>query len=228
MSSEISKPEKTIIEKIWIKLHRYLSHNNRIKTLSSYLISFLPENEKLDCLDVGCGDMKIAETIMKERPLTDWICLDIYELPENLKGDEKYSKYRSFDGLNMPFNSQKFDYVLLCDVLHHSLDQKFLLSECARVGEKIIIKDHFQYGFFSNLILKWMDIFGNRAYGVHIPGHYFTQSSFDKLCNESGLRILKLNIGIKLYDHLPIIRSILSPKWQFIAILEESSSETAC
>ncbi|MGI9159885.1 MAG: hypothetical protein ACR2K1_09050, partial [Saprospiraceae bacterium] len=101
------------------------------------------------------------------------------------------------------------------------LNPEELLRECARVGKTIILKDHFQYGFFSNLMLKWMDRFGNQAYGVHIPGRYFSSESFNALCSNVGLRIVNLQTGIRLYDHLPIISTVLRPEWQFIAVLEK-------
>lgn len=222
MSSEISKTEKSLWDKWWILLHQRTSHKTRVRLLADRFSTILPSDRPTTCLDIGCGDMQIAELIKSAKPNTLWTCMDIYPLPEHFQGMEKWHKYQHFDGVNIPTESNSFDYVLLCDVLHHSLNPEELLRECARVGKTIILKDHFQYGFFSNLMLKWMDQFGNQAYGVHIPGRYFSTKSFNALCSNIGLRVADIQTGIRLYDHLPIIRKVLRPEWQFIAVLEKT------
>ena len=222
MSSEISKLNKTGWDKWWIKLHQKASHKTRVLLLADIFSKIIENNksQSIKCLDVGCGDMQIAELIAARNLHTNWTCIDIYPLPDELKSSEKWKKYRPFDGLKIPFENQSFDFVVLCDVLHHSLAPASLLIECARVGKKVIIKDHFQYGFISNLLLKWMDRFGNQAYGVHIPGRYFSIESFMTLCHENNLRVSQKQIGIQLYEHLPVLRKLLRPKWQFWALVE--------
>ena len=223
MSSEISKLKKSGWDKWWINLHQKTSHKTRVRLLADIFSKIIADDPRptVRCLDVGCGDMTIAELLAKSNTNTEWTCLDIYQLPDELKSLERWQKYRSFDGLNMPFENGAFEFVVLSDVLHHSLDPSRLLAECARVGQKIMVKDHFQYGFFSNLVLEWMDRFGNQAYGVHIPARYFSEASFAALCRENGLRISRQKTGIQLYGHLPILRNLLRPKWQFWAIVEK-------
>lgn len=224
MSSEISKLEKNRWEKWWIKLHQRASHQTRVLHLAGIFSNIIKagQNGPVKCLDVGCGDMQIAELVAASNPNTDWACLDIYPLPEDLKSQARYLKYRSFDGQHIPAEDQSFDYVLLCDVLHHSLHAAPLLRACARVGKRVIVKDHYQYGFFSNLVLKWMDRFGNQAYGVHIPGKYFSVESFEALCRECGLQIVQQQVGIQLYGHLAVLRWVLRKEWQFWAVLEKT------
>ena len=226
MSSDISKLEKSRWDKWWIKLHQRTSHSTRVRQLARIFSGIMEDgkNVKVKCLDVGCGDMQIAELIAAANAKTIWTCLDIYPLPEDLKSQEKWQKYRSFDGQHIPTEDQSFDYVLLCDVLHHSLDPALVLRECARVGKKIIVKDHYQYGYFSNLILKWMDRFGNQAYGVHIPGKYFSVDGFSALCRKCGLEIVQQQAGIQLYGHLPVLRRVLRKEWQFWAVLENQDA----
>lgn len=224
MSSDISKLVKSRWDKWWIRLHQMVSHRTRVRQLSDLFGKLLSEEIKKDikCLDVGCGDMTIAEQIAVSNPNTAWTCLDIYPLPDKLKDAEKWKKYVAFDGMHIPFEDNSFDMVLLCDVLHHSLEPKTILGECLRVGHQVIVKDHYQYGFFSNLILKWMDRFGNQAYGVHIPGKYFSVDSFTTLYTEAGAKMIREEKGIQLYQHLPIVRSLLRPKWQFWAVLTKA------
>lgn len=223
MSSPIALNKKGIIKDILIRLHQRLSHHRRISILSRRIAEIIEEEfkdkDKIHCLDVGCGDMKIAESINEANKKTLWNCIDIYDLPEDLRGTEKWAKYKRFNGVNIPFEDKSMDVVLFCDVLHHAGDNTIkLLKEAARVGKVVIVKDHFEYSFYSRLMLKVMDFIGNWGYGVKLPTRYFTKKGIEDLCRMSGLSIKRLYIGIDLYSHIPIARNILKPKWQFIVL----------
>ena len=73
-------------------------------------------------------------------------------------------------------------------------------------------------------MLKLMDIVGNWGYGISIPKRYFSKNSFNKIVEDAGLKIIELKVGIRLYDHLPIVKFVLRPKWQFIAVLTTSNN----
>ncbi len=228
MSSPIALKTRGAIRNALIKIHQGLSHFSRISILSHKISEAINEefNEKgeVRCLDVGCGDMKIAEAIHELNPKTSWTCIDIYTLPEHLKKSEKWAKYRKFDGENIPFEDKSMDVVIFCDVLHHSGDKaEILLREAARVGKSVIIKDHYEYSPYSRLMLKLMDLVGNWGYGVKIPKRYFTEESFEGICDRAGLKIKNLIKEIDLYSHIPFLKRILKPKWQFIAVLNEKN-----
>ena len=60
----------------------------------------------------------------------------------------------------------KFNFCLIIDVLHHigiNNDNKIFIitKKLKKLSKYIIIKDHFQYGAFSNFMLIAMDFFGN-------------------------------------------------------------------
>jgi SAM-dependent methyltransferase len=228
MSSPIALPKKDFIKSTLIWVHQIISHNHRTKILcekfASYIDNYFHSSKEIRCLDVGCGDMSIAENINNRNPRTFWKCIDIYDLPNNLKDSVKWRNYQKFDGLHIPFSEKSMDVVLLCDVLHHSgSNALILLKEAARVGEIIIVKDHFEYSFYSRTMLYLMDIIGNWGYGVKLPNRYFTIKSFQKLYYLAGLDAKKIDIGIDLYSRLPLIKYLLRPKWHFIAILESES-----
>jgi hypothetical protein len=63
-----------------------------------------------------------------------------------------------------------------------------------------------------------MDFLGNWSYGVNVPKRYLTRDSFASLLSASQLELLSLSIGIELYQHLPIVRHFIDPRWQFIAV----------
>ncbi|MDJ1473002.1 methyltransferase domain-containing protein [Cytophagaceae bacterium DM2B3-1] len=226
MSSPIVNIQKGIIRKLLIHFHQKASHNRRTCILTQLLKQniidcFSTKDTNVHCLDVGCGDMIIAESINESLPNTIWQCIDIHPLPEGLENNAKWKKYKTFDGSYIPFADKSFDVITFCDVLHHAGENTpVLLTEAARTGKIVLIKDHFEYSYYSRLMLKMMDIVGNWAYGINIPERYFTKKRFSKLCEGAGLEIIDMNNHIQLYEHLPIVRTILSPKWQFIAVLK--------
>jgi hypothetical protein len=92
-----------------------------------------------------------------------------------------------------------------------------LLESAGRVGRWVLIKDHLEYGWWSRQMLRTMDFIGNYGYGVTVPTRYFDRDRFQCLCRDAGLRVVELGVGIQLYAHLPLVRSLLSPDWQFMA-----------
>ena len=173
------------------------------------------------CLDVGCGDLGILERIQNAIPETVWQGLDIYDLPGHLTDDPKWNCYLKFNGRDFHFPDQSVEIVLFCDMLHHANESiPYLMKEACRVGKTVIIKDSFEYSLYSRLMLKAMDFVGNWGYGVPLPEKYFTIHSFKSLCGRSGFEIKKMDIGVQLYGHLPVLRDILRPEWQFFAVLD--------
>jgi SAM-dependent methyltransferase len=228
MSSPIASGQNTVVKRLLVDIHQKASHHTRLHILANKISTLLLQsqgNTNLKCLDVGCGDMVLAELIQEALPKTSWKCIDIHPLPTSLDKDEKWKKYSQFDGHSIPFNDKEFDFVFFCDVLHHTEENLLaLLKEAARVAHFVVVKDHFEYGLFSRSILQLMDIVGNWGYGVSIPKAYFNLRSFEKFSQNADLRIKEMNIGLHLYGHLPVVRNILRPKWQFLALLESHST----
>lgn len=226
MSSPIASSDKSVIKKALISFHQKASHNHRVDLLSNMLGGTIgnlyPNLESIKCLDIGCGDMTIAENIKAMNPKTDWTCIDIHPLPKELENEEKWKKYRQFDGLHIPFEDNTFQASLFCDVLHHiDADLTENIKEAARVSETVIIKDHFEYTLYSRNMLKIMDIVGNWGYGVSIPDKYFSKKRFQKLVDDCGLEIVDIDAHIPLYQHNLVLNTILRPEWQFIAVLRK-------
>ena len=227
MSSPIALKAKNSLRKLLISFHQKASHDNRVETLSNIFAEMInglqTEQDQIRCLDIGCGDMTLAEKISaKTDKQLVWSCIDIHELPDDLKADPKWSKYQMFDGQNIPFAGGEFEIAIIVDVLHHDLkNAEHLVQEAARVSKRILIKDHYEYGFYSRTMLKLMDFVGNWAYGVEIPRKYFSIVQFKNLISASKLKICKEIRNIKLYDRVPMVQKILSEKWQFIALIEK-------
>ncbi len=227
MSSPIALKAKTSLRKFLISFHQKASHDSRVEALSTIFADMIngldTDRDQIRCLDIGCGDMSLAEKISSkvDKDLV-WSCIDIHELPEHFKTDPRWSKYQMFDGQNIPFGDEEFEIAIIVDVLHHDLkNAEHLVQEASRVSNRILIKDHYEYGLYSRTMLKLMDFVGNWAYGVEIPKKYFSIPQFKNLISISKLKICEEIRNIKLYDRIPLVQKILSEKWQFIALIEK-------
>lgn len=221
MSSPIALKKKSLAHNALINLHQLLSHKRRVSILSEKIADLISdefrETELIRCVDVGCGDMQIAEIVGIYNPKTVWNCIDIHDLPEN--AGDKWGKYKKFDGINIPYDDKSMDVVLFCDVLHHAGDNAVhLLRDAGRAGRRVIVKDHFEYSCYSRLMLRLMDIIGNWGYGIKIPERYFTVQRFREVCLSAGLSVKRIETGVDLYPNF--LRFLLRPEWQFIAVLE--------
>jgi SAM-dependent methyltransferase len=166
--------------------------------------------------------MTISENIAAAHPNIQWSCTDIHPLPPQLGDSLKWKKYRPFDGRNLPFETASFDVVMLSDVLHHCMPQaEALLREANRVGKYVIVKDHYECGFFSRQMLRLMDFVGNYGYGVGIPSRYFTPETFAGIYKQAGLHAKTHQRGIDLYADFPLLKFLLNKDWQFVAVLEK-------
>jgi hypothetical protein len=223
MSSPIALESKAAPRRALVGLHQTLSHGHRVDVLAERIalhVESLVPRGRVRCLDVGCGDMTLAEEIHSRAPRSDWRCLDVHDLPADLHCEQRWNKYRAFDGRTIPYGEREFDIALLCDVLHHAPeDAARLLAEAGRVAQRVLVKDHFEYGSYSRTMLRLMDFVGNWGYGVNVPHQYFTREAFTRLATEQGFVITALDCGLSLYEHLPVARTVLRPDWHFIAVL---------
>ncbi len=224
MSSPLASNKKSIFKKSLISVHKKLSHNHRIeilgKIISAQIVTLRSADNETKILDIGCGDMSLMETIQTYVDNVNPTCLDIYPLPEKFSDDLRWKKYRQFDGQNIPYDDNTFEFSILSDVLHHDFGNSFnLLKESLRVSKFTIIKDHFQRSAYSRFMLKLMDIVGNWGYGVALPENYFTETSFKELLKDvNAVEVKRIN-NIELYSHNYLLSKILKADWQFISII---------
>ena len=118
-------------------------------------------------------------------------------------------------------NKIKFDLVIAVDVLHHiGIDQApKILQKLSKVSNNVIIKDHFEHGFLSRHLLRFVDFYANYAYGVNIPKKYFDYLSWDLVVKKSSLKQVKLIKNFQQHDGL--FNLILNKKHHFISILKK-------
>lgn len=225
MSSPLAKQDKSAFDIALNSVHQSLSHSRRIGILANLLsdvVNRLPAHQA--CADIGCGDLTLSSLVARSVPGSSWTGLDIHPPPATPLPGTSWAHYRQFDGINLPFDDQALDVGLFCDVLHHVPPEirRDLLADALRACRKIVVKDHFEYGIYSRTMLRLMDFVGNYGYGVSVPDAYFTRDGFTELVLAAGGTIETIDVGVDLYGHLPLVRTMLRPNWHFVATISRA------
>jgi len=176
------------------RAHGTLVHSRRIRRLSQQLAELIPPNAEV--LDVGCGDGKLAALIQQLRPDVKMQGIDV------LVRDKTEVPIKRFDGVTIPFPDKSVDVTMFVDVLHHTEDPNVLLQEASRVAKKfIVIKDHTDDGFLSNVTLRFMDWVGNKPHGVVLPYNYWRERQWRQAFEELKFEIVAWHKDLKLYPY---------------------------
>jgi len=174
------------------KVHARYVYGKRVSVLASIIEQLVPANATV--LDLGCGDGLVGQHILQHR---DDIKLFGAEV---LLRTKTFIPAVSFDGWRLPFETERFDAVMMIDVLHHAQDLPAILLEAARISKKyLIIKDHLVDRFLAKPTLRFMDIVGNIRYGVNLPFGYLSKSDWLKVFQQCDLKIDRWNHKIGLY-----------------------------
>jgi SAM-dependent methyltransferase len=175
--------------------HGRFVHARRSRVLAEHFSRLLPRG--VTVLDVGCGDGRVARSLLERRP-----DLLIAGVDVRVRDDSGIA-VTEFDGKTLPFAAEAWDAVLLCDVLHHAASPVDLLAEAARVARsRVVIKDHLVQGILARPTLRLMDFLGNAPHGVASPGNYFTPDQWSAAYRHCGLSLLEDRLRLGLY-----------PKW---------------
>lgn len=204
-----------IFRKFLSKFKEIISQKYRREVLSevicdevSKLIN-IKENNKIKFLDYGSGynPVLIKSVINKlsnryKESSFEAFCYDFYA-DDHLKllNKNKNIIFKKIDDIE---DAGKHDFCLIIDVLHHigvENDEKIskLIKKLKLKSQFIIIKDHFQFGFFSNLLLIIMDLFSNYGDGTKIPKIYFNVNSYERLIFKNNFNEIKRINNKKYY-----------------------------
>tara|TARA_X000000950_G_scaffold202354_1_gene243573 strand:- start:1166 stop:1870 length:705 start_codon:yes stop_codon:yes gene_type:complete len=200
------------------------------KNLEKYINKNKNKDKNFNFLDYGAGYnpilikkiIKKLSSKYKKKNFTAY-CYDFYDKKKiNELNTNKKIVFKHIHKLRLS-KIKSYNFCLVVDVIHHiNIDNKKkiidLLKFLKKKSKLIIIKDHLQYGFISNLILIFMDLLGNYGDGTRIPTKYFNEHIFNNFVSQAKLKKIKMIKGISLYKPYWLILS--NPKYQFISILK--------
>jgi ubiquinone/menaquinone biosynthesis C-methylase UbiE len=229
MISSPSARDGQVTERLVAVPYHRLAHRRRVTQLADRLADVINGElggSDLACIDVGCGDMSLAEQLAARLTGSSWSCVDVQPAPAALAGDERWFRYQQFDGRHLPFPEIVLDVALFCDVFHHvpEVARPELFAEGLRVARRVVVKDHLEYGRLSRFTLHLMDLFGNWGYGVPVTARYFSEASFEALLQKVGCVETTRVHPLQLYRHLPLGTVLLPGRWHFISVLATPSS----
>ncbi len=217
-NSKTSKNKKLLI--LISDLIRKIFGGDRIKRLSLVMIKISKEihkkdKRKINILDFGCGSMEISKKLEKLSYVKNIVGVDTYSGKFKTK-KMQYLQYEEF----FKKNRKTFDLIIAVDVLHHiGIDKSYkTLKELSKYSKNIIIKDHFEYGYFSRQLLRFVDFYANYAYDVSIPKKYFDHLSWKKTIKKSNLKEIKMIKSFQQHDGL--FNLILNKRHHFVSHLK--------
>ncbi len=198
----------------WIgRWHQTFVFHRRARVLAEMLAAQIPHGASV--LDIGCGEGTIGSLIVHQRP-----DLSIQGV-EFLVRPECKIECRSFDGLELPFQSTSFDVCLFVDVLHHTHDPEVLLREAARVSRSLVlIKDHLDENFVDHATLRFMDWVGNRPHGVALTYNYQSRKQWAEHFAKCALTEATWTGQVPLYP--PPFSLLVGRGLHFIALMKKA------
>jgi len=174
------------------RAHERYVYGRRIGRLSAILASLIPSGCSL--LDVGCGDGKLAQSLLEKRS-------DLQIEGVDVRVREKtWVPVKSFDGTHLPYAAASFDAVMLVDVLHHMRDPLPLLRDALRVSHRwLVVKDHVLAGPAAAARLRFMDYVGNARHGVSLPYNYLRAGQWAALQHALNVKVTTEIADLHLY-----------------------------
>jgi SAM-dependent methyltransferase len=189
------------------RLHEVHAGGRRLRVLSEALAPLLPERGRV--LDVGCGDGRLAASILARRPHLALEGVEVRPRPGTR------IPVAGFDGRRLPFQDGAFDAALAVDTLHHADDPDALLAECARAARRVIVKDHLRDPPLARATLRFMDWVGNRRHGVPVPADYFRRARWEDAFARAGLAVERFET-IRLFP--PPLTWVFDRGMHFVAV----------
>ena len=200
-------------------LIRYICGGDRLKRITKIIDDllkkkYLEKNRKLKILDFGCGSMEISKKLKDKIYVGQIVGSDIF------KHKYKSNKILYIDNNRLFKKNEKFDIIFIVDVLHHiGIDEApKIIKKLSKLSSNIIIKDHFEHGFFSRQLLRFVDFYANYGYGVNVPKKYFDKVSWKKTLIRSKCKEIYHNKKFQQHDGL--FNLILNKRHHFVSLIK--------
>jgi len=136
-------------------------------------------------LDVGCGDGKNAEILKQKRNAIVTGC----DIVDKAKSIIPVIKMDLNKGL---FVKDKYDYIVICEVLEHLMRPHKILMAASKIAKKGVIVSIPNSGYFSFRLNLMCGYFPRQSF-THL--HFWTLKDFRIFCSQLGLVIQKENVN---------------------------------
>lgn len=130
-------------------------------------------------LDIGSGYGTVTEVLRNNRFSVTAVDVADQAIEDGLKPIV-------YDGTNLPFASNSFDFALLLTVLHHCPKPEQVLSEAARVARKVIVIED----VYRNKLQQYLTWFTDSLLNFEFKGHPHSNKSrkeWSETCEALGL-----------------------------------------
>ncbi len=143
-------------------------------------------------LEIGAGKGHVARALQQAAQV-DIKLVDVVDYNETELVLELY------DGVQLPFRDQSFDYSLLIFVLHHTPDPLRVLREALRVSRcgVLVVENHVE-GWARKQVTRVVDSVPHWQYGVPICYHTHTIAEWHRLFEQLPARaelVTQFNLG---------------------------------
>ena len=200
-------------------LIRLICGGDRLKRITNIIDDllkkeYLKKNKRLKILDYGCGSMEISKKLEEKNYIKSIVGSDIFNHSYKSKKLTYISNEKLFK------ENEKFDVIFVVDVLHHVgiNNAHKIINKLSKLSKIIIIKDHFEYGFFSRQLLRFVDFYANYGYGVNVPKKYFNKNKWKKtLIKSNSKEIFRKN---SFQQHDGLFNLILNKKHHFVSMIK--------
>ena len=179
------------------------SYNLFIQRKFKEVAKLIPECSKI--LDIGCNDSGIINFL--QNPIYFGVDGD-KEIVHNLQKRKLNVKLVDLNKQNLPFEEEKFDFVLLLDILEHVVDPKKLIYDSKkRLNEfgKLIITLPNDYHILNKIRFVFNKHLTDDPFASYGHLHYFPIKSGEIFLKNQQLTIFKKII-------IPPIRPVFIPK----------------
>tara|TARA_B100001057_G_scaffold242789_1_gene243118 strand:- start:446 stop:1111 length:666 start_codon:yes stop_codon:yes gene_type:complete len=198
---------------------RLICGGDRLKRITNIIDDllkkeYLKKNKRLKILDYGCGSMEISKKLEEKNYIKSIVGTDIFNHSYKSKKLTYINNRRLFK------ENEKFDVIFVVDVLHHMgiNNTHKVLNKLSKLSKIIIVKDHFEHGFFSRQLLRFVDFYANYGYGVNVPKKYFNKNRWKKILIKSNSKEIFRKNSFQQHDGL--FNLILNKKHHFVSMIK--------
>ena len=165
------------------------SHASFVKQKFIQVSKFIPEGSRV--LDIGCHDGKIRD-FLKD---TIYYGVDINkEQISELAKKRIKAKQADLNKDELPFKNEKFDFILLLDILEHVVNpQKLLLDSKSRLNRegKLIVSLPNDYHILNKIRFLFNKHLTENPFAPYGHLHYFPIKSGERFLTENGFEVLE-------------------------------------